>query len=441
MLKKPIRVALKIILILVLVILVSVLIFASPMIWNRLSIYPKLEKERKELHAKFKKPTDHIKQTDYKGVLHAHSYWSHDSRGVIKEILPAAKKAKLDFLFLSDHARSKLDTFPRGYKGVYDGLIIEAGTESSTGLMISPMNKVVLDWNQPEDQLIKKVVDSGGLVLYVHTEKPHRWTNPDYQAMEIYNIHTDLLDNNDGMVPLILNAAINGKEYGHWAMREIYDEQTVIMARWDSINKTQRIVGMAASDAHNNQNIRARYNKDGMVEWIGPNADLLATVKPGWKEKFLLSEPDEAGWAYKFDVDTYFLSFNFVNTHVFCDNFSNVNIKDNLEAGHVFIAFENLADAKGFQYFSVDDQNEVNAIMGDSISVRSVHKLKAISPFPVQFKLVKDGEVIDKIDDVYSYEFDSKNKKGNYRIEARLKFGEEYIPWIYTNPIYIANQP
>jgi len=437
MLKKTFRILLKIILSILLIAIVSALIYSSPMIWNRISVYPKLEKERQELISRYKKPVDHIKQTDYKGVFHSHSYWSHDSRGVLKEILPAAKKAELDFLFLSDHARSKLDTFPRGYKGIYDGLIIEPGTESSTGLMVSPMDTVVLDWGQPKDQLIKSVVDSGGLVLYVHTEEPHKWANPDYQAMEIYNIHTDFLDGEDDMLPIILNTAINGKNYGHWTLREIFDQQTVILSRWDSINGFQKIVGMAASDAHNNQGVKARYTKDGMVEWIGPNADLLATVEPGWKERLLLSEPDEAGWAFKFEVDPYFISFNYVNTHVFCDNFSNVNIKDNLVAGHAFIAFENLADAKGFQYFSVDKQQEVNAIMGDSISVNSLGKLKAVSPLPVQFKLVQNGKVIDVLENSYSYEFDPDHKSGNYRLEAYLTFDDEQIPWIYTNPIYV----
>lgn len=436
MLKKVIRISAKIILSLLIIMVVSALIYASPWLWRKFWVYPKLEKERSELRLKYIEPTQYIKQTDYKGVLHAHSYWSHDSRGVIEEILPAAKKAELDFLFLSDHTRSKMDSFPRGYAGVYDGIIIEPGTENQ-GLMVTPLKKDIIDWSQPKSHIIRNVVDAGGLVLYVHTEEKHQWNNPDYQAMEIYNIHTDLIDEEDGIMPFVLNAAINGKKYGHWAIREIYDDQTVIMKRWDSINKFQRIVGMAASDAHNNNNIRARYNKEGLVEWIGPNADLLATVKPGWKEKLLLSEPDEIGWAFKFETDTYFLSFNYVNTHVFCDTLSNINIKDNLIAGHAFIAFENLANAKGFQYFSTDSNENVNAILGDSISVKSVGKLQAISPFPVQFKLIKDGVVVDTIDDKYSYEFNPEGKPGNYRLEARLKFKKDKLLWVIANPIYL----
>jgi hypothetical protein len=395
-----------------------------------------LDKTRSEIHAKYKKPNQYIKQTDYKGVLHSHTYWSHDSRGILKEILPAAKKAELEFIFLSDHAHSQLDSFPRGYHGIYDNIIIESGTEKS-GLMVSPMQPVILNWDQPKDSLIKHITQSGGLVLYVHTEEKHEWDNPDYQAMEIYNIHTDFLDKEDDMLPLLVNSAISGNKYRHWLMRSIFDEQKIILARWDSINQFRKVVGMAAVDAHNNQNIRARYTEDGMVEWVGPNADRISLVKPGWKEKLLLSEPDPGGWNFKFEIDTYFHSFNFVNTHVFCDDFSNIEIKDNLIAGHAFIAFESLANAKGFQYFSTNTEQVVNAIMGDSISVGSVNSLKAVSPFPVQYKLLKNGEVIEELNNVYSYEYKKEIIPGNYRLEAYLDFNGEQIPWVYTNPIYI----
>lgn len=433
---KIIRVFFKFVLILLIIGFISALIYAAPSIWRSVHTYPKLDKIKSEIEATYKKPFDFIKQTDYKGVLHSHSYWSHDSRGIIEEILPAAKKAELDFIFLSDHAHAQLDSFPRGYHGVYDNIIIESGTEKS-GLMVSPMKPTILDWDQPKDSLIKQVTDSEGLVLYVHTEEKHDWANPDYQAMEIYNIHTDFIDEGDDLLPFVVNSIINGYTYKHWGMREIFDEQTVILARWDSINQFKRTVGMAAVDAHNNQNIRARYTANGMVEWVGPNAKQVSLVKPGWKEKLLLSEPDVGGWGFKFELDTYFHSFNFVNTHVFCDTFSNVNIKDNLVAGHAFIAFESLANAKGFQYFSSDANNELNAILGDSISVNSINKLKAVSPFPVQFKLIKDGEVIDVVEDSYSYKFNPNHQPGNYRIEAYLNFDGVETPWIYTNPIYV----
>jgi hypothetical protein len=287
------RIFFKIISGLLILLFIVLLIFTGPSLKKRWITYPRLEKQRRALWEKYKEPEKIIDLKEYKGILHAHTYWSHDSRGILEEILPAAKKAKLDFLFFSDHPHGKLDTFPRSYHGVYDGIIIEPGTESSDGLMVCPMDSVILDWSKGQDSIIKEVVNMGGLALYVHTEKPHNWSNPDYQAMEIYNIHTDMLDG-EKLEPLIINFAVNGKKYRHWCFRELYDEQTEILANWDSLNKKRKIVGMAAVDAHNNQNIRARYLDNDRIEWVGPNAETISVKKPGIFEKLLFGKPDSS---------------------------------------------------------------------------------------------------------------------------------------------------
>ena len=110
----------RIILGLILLIVLIPLVVSAPYWWNNWATYPQLEKERAELWTKYRKPRKFIEQNEYKGVFHMHSYWSHDSRGRLNEILPAAKKAEYDFLFFSDHPHGKLDTFPRSYQGVYD---------------------------------------------------------------------------------------------------------------------------------------------------------------------------------------------------------------------------------------------------------------------------------------------------------------------------------
>lgn len=428
---------LKILLAIIVVILLVLVFISSPYIWNYWVTYPNLEAERTELLSKYKKPKNYIKQNEYKGVFHMHSYWSHDSRGTLEQILPAAKKAGYNFLFFSDHPHGKQDTFPRSYRGIYDDIIFEPGTENSNGFMVSPMDSAVLDWSKGDSTVIHEVIKNNGLALYVHTEKPHDWDNLDYQGMEIYNIHSDFLDGNDGLFSILLNLIFNGSKYHHWVFREIYDEQTEILNNWDYINKKRRIVGMAGVDAHNNQSYRARYTNDGKVEWIGPNAKTIEIVEPGIKEHILLDDPDSNGWAFSFEVDPYVISFNHVANHVFSDTLTNVGIKNNLVSGHAFISLQSLAKADGFQFFTVDYFDEVNSIMGDSISVDSVNKLKAVSPFPVKFQLVKDGEIIHQVDSVYDYQFELNNIHGNYRIVAKLFIDDEWVSWVFTNPIYI----
>ncbi len=422
---------------LVLILTVILIVISTPYLWKHWVTYPGFERERNELLTRYKEPQKFITHNEYKGEFHLHSYWSHDSRGKLNEILPAAKKAGFSFLFFSDHPHSKRDSFPRSYSGVYDGIIFEPGTESSNGLMVTPLDTTVLDWSKGDSAITSEVVNNNGLVLYVHTEREHDWNNPDYQAMEIYNIHTDFLDGNDGLFSIALNLVFNKSRYRTWVLREIYDEQTEILSHWDELNKHRRIVGMAAVDAHNNNNFRARYLDDGKVEWVGPNAETIDIVEPGLTEKILLGETDENGWAFKWELDPYFSSFNFVVNHVFSDTLTNYGIKNNLVAGHAFISFQSLANADGFQFFSVNEKNNVSAILGDSISVESVSKLKAVSPFPVKFQLLKDGEELDSIDNTYDYQYEINNTTVNYRIVAKLYLDDEWVSWVFTNPIYI----
>lgn len=420
----------------VLFLVLLVFVLARPL-WNRYVVYPQLEAERTALWRKYKKPAKQIPLKDYKGVLHSHTYRSHDSRGVLPEILPAAQQAKLNFIFLADHRISDQDTFPRGIHGTFEGIVIESGTESpGASMMVNPLKSTILDWTQDRNQLIRNVVKEGGMAFYLHSEDDHDWGNPDYQGMEIYNIHTDLIDEKNPLA-FLFNGMVNSGAYRHWSYRELFNEQTKILALWDSLNSHRRIVGMAAVDAHNNQSIRARYLPDGQVEWVGSNSKTIAVNKPGWKEKLLLGKPDVAGWAFKMELDTYFHSFNFDNTHIFSDTLSSRALKNQLVNGHAYISFESLAEADGFQFFSTDATGSFNAMMGDSVPREKAVRLQAVSPFPVRFELFKDGKLIDSKDNTYTYSYAMKGRKGNYRVVARLLLRKEWLPWVYTNPIYV----
>ncbi|MDZ7608142.1 MAG: hypothetical protein U5K79_21760 [Cyclobacteriaceae bacterium] len=435
-LKRILRITKYIFVIVVVLLFALILILFSPALWRHWITYPQLEKARTAWWAERKVPEQYIQMMENKGVLHAHTYWSHDSRGTLPEILEAAKAAELDFIFFSDHAHGKLDTFPRSYHGVFDGIIMEAGTESSNGLMVNPFDSVVLDWNKEMPELIEQVTGNNGFVAYVHTEKEHPWDNPHYQAMEIYNVHTDILDESS-ILPIVINNTVNGGKYMHWCFREFYDDQTAILANWDNLNKTRRIVGIGAADAHNNQSFRARYTDDGQVEWVGSNAKTISIKNPGLLDKILLGEPDKNGWAFRWELDPYFASFNAINNHVYCDTFSNVNIKENIIKGHLFIAFENLGNADGFQYFSMDKLDKLTAIPGDSVSVAGAVTLKAVSPLPVVFRLYDSGVLIEESQRGYEYEYKCAGRPGNYRVVAVTELNGRITPWIFSNPIYV----
>jgi hypothetical protein len=406
-----------------------------PGIWHRLFTYPRYEKEVAELAKLRREPTSQINLSTFRGAMHVHSYLSHDSRGTLVDLVSAAKKVGLDFIFLTDHPRGDIDTLPKGFRGFHDGVLIEPGTEKQ-GFCAWPLGPAIIDWRLQKDSIAKQVVSHGGLLYYAHSEEPHDWNNPDFQGMEIYNFHTDTKDQSP--LPILFDAFINGKIYRQWVLRQFFNPQTPIIEHWDKLNTSRKIVGFAAIDAHENQNLRARYLSDGRIQWVGNNAKNIDTMEVKFWNKWLFSAPDQSGWVFKFLVDTYESGFNYITNYVMADSLSTASIGKNIKQGHLFIAFKSLGDAKGFQFYGMDKKGHVSGILGDSIRLDQVKSLKALSPLPGRFKLIHNGKTI-KTSKEKSYEFVSGEfiEKGTYRIEVELELQGKFIPWIYTNSIVI----
>jgi len=63
--------------------------------------------------------------------------------------------------------------------------------------------------------------------------------------------------------------------------------------------------------------------------------------------------------------------------------------------------------------------------------------LRAASPNRVRFRLVADGEVIDT-QEGREFEY-TVPYPGKYRLEAELLILDEWVPWVYTNPIIVGS--
>ncbi len=366
--------------------------------------------------------------------MHLHSYLSHDSEGTLNDLIPAAKNNGIEFIFLTDHPNYQLDTFPRGYNGYYDGVLIEPGSEKH-GFVTWPLDSMVIDLKTNPDTIAKNVVENGGLVFFSHTEQHRNWGNPFYQGMEIYNFHTDTKD--ETMAPQIFNFLVNGNKYRIWALRQMFDEQTRILARWDSLNMNRKMVGFSAVDTHENQNIRARYIPDGRVEWLGPNCNPIDTVGVSFLNRWMFSEPDENGWIFKWLIDTYNEGFDYITNYVFADTLSSISLAKHIKQGHLYTAFKTLGDAKGFNFYAQNTRREITGIMGNSVQISNTKSLHAVTPLPGQYRLIHNGKTV-KISDIDGYEFNWTDplEKGFYRVEVHVSINGKYVPWIYSNPIY-----
>lgn len=417
------------------ILLLLVTWLVSPSLWKRWVTYPQLDKKVAAFQKLRRETPGYPDKNLYEGHFHLHSYWSHDSEALLSDIIPAAKKHNVEFLFLSDHPRNAADHFPRGYQGYYDGVLIEPGSERK-GLNVWPLRPDTLNWHLDADTIVKYVVENGGLVIYSHTEEPHSWDNPWYQGMEIYNFHTDTKD--ESYRPVITNFFINGNKFRRWAYREIFDEQTNILKLWDEINLKRKVVGVGAIDTHENQNFRARQLPDGRIQWLGPNAKPIDTVSVSWKNRWLFKEPDASGWVFKLMIDTYEAGFHYISNYLFADTLSVPSIVDGFNRGNLFTAFKSLGDARGFMFHSLTHAGNIAAIMGDSIRVTDISKLEAIAPLPGEFRLIHNGTEVAKSEKgVYEYRYEGALTPGVWRMEVHTEVTGKLTPWIYSNPIYL----
>jgi hypothetical protein len=419
------------------VLLVAFLVLFTRPLWRHFVTYPKYQKQLEAFQLKKKEVSPISGLKTFRGVLHLHSYWSHDSKGTIQELVSAAKLRNIDFILLTDHPHGNQDTFPRGYKGMYDGVLVEPGSEKQ-GFDAWPLDTTIVDWKVDKDTVAKNLVQNGGIVFYAHTEEPHNWANPWYQGMEIYNFHT-VVKGKKSTLPILTDFIINGPKYRAWAYNSIFERQTAILARWDSLNRQRKIVGFSAVDEHENINFRARYLKDGRVQWMGINTKPMDTVKVSFWNRWMFQEPDPSGWIFRWMiVNTYETSFNNSVNYLYADTLTVPNIANHLLQGHHFTAFQFLADATGFCYYGEGVDGKLAGMMGDSIKMADLSKLVAVSPYPGRFTLVKDGKTVNvSADEKYQYSFDNSLQKGAYRLEVEIKPGDKRLPWIYTNPIYV----
>ena len=130
-------------------------------------------------------------------------------------------------------------------------------------------------------------------------------------------------------------------------------------------------------------------------------------------------------------MDPYERTARFVNTHVLARSLSEPTILDGLRAGRVFIGFDMIASSTGFQWFASDGTNQ--AVMGESAPLTPATRLGAKSPLPCRFIIVQNGST------VYEAEGRALDWKppgpGKYRVEADLKILDEWVPWVYGNPL------
>lgn len=407
-------------------------------IYNRYYHFPKVAAAWDAIRAERVEPSLDDGWTEYRGICHSHSEFSHDSVVPFPKILEAAHEADISFLCMSDHCVDGKADYSLQLNGLYLDILFVPGFEMSGGFMPWGLPyDTVLDCGEEPEVLAEKIADLGGSLFIAHSEEERNWELPQISGMEIYNIHTDFKDENlSEFAPDILFSL--GK-YPDQVMRQIFDRQTDILALWDDLNQDRLMVGIAANDAHENTGYQGYYTEHDTFLLTLTNDALAAELQLNAVTRTLLRlafgplEPGER--LFRIDLDPYPRSLRFVNNHVLAEDLTEQEIVGALSKGRSFIAFDMIADARGFVFFADDGTRKY--VMGEEAPMQEGLTLRAASPNRVRFRLVADGEVIDT-QEGREYEY-TVPYPGKYRLEAELLILDEWIPWVYTNPITVGS--
>lgn len=322
---------------------------------------------------------------DFKGVIHCHSKYSHDSHGTKKEIIQAAKRTGMNFLIMTDHPSPK--AIPRGIKGWHDGILFLVGAELSQGGwgMLALDIRQYIEQEQPTQPLIEEIKGQDGLAFVGHMEGVKSWHFEGYDGLEIYNLHADL--DGDHRFPMVLKAL--------FLPPNIFYASSVgrpgkNLAKWDELTRERKVVAIAGNDAH--ANVKLFF---GVAGTVGPYEQV----------------------------------FKIVSTHILAKELNQQALREALRQGHCFISMDIFGDGTGFMFLAQDGQRQV--IMGDDIGWSSGLELLAYSPGRGRIKLFKSGRPVHQVEgQLLDYRVPAP---GVYRVEVYQK-GRF---WLSSNPIYV----
>jgi hypothetical protein len=345
---------------------------------------------------------------EYRGVMHVHSFLGGHSEGTFQEIIKAALENELQFVVMTEHVESFIDTSAMTLKGTYGGVLFVNGNEveSADGnrLLVIPGDASL----QTADKLSAAQITANGrshgalsFLAYAYergTEQNH------YDGIEVYNVFTNARKINRFIA--FFDALWSQRTYPALLFANYYHRPDEEISRWDELLKQSKLVATAGNDSH---------------------ANIGLTVNDSSGKKVL-----------GFKLDPYEVSFHLVRVHVLIPSgkaLDSANLLQALKAGHCFIGFDLFGDTSGFRFESINPAG----IQGDEVAFQKDLRLRVNLPVAGRIVVFKDGVALLDEAGITNKEF-SVGEKGVYRVEAYLPqlgrpVGDQ--PWIISNPIYV----
>lgn len=384
---------------------------------------------------------------DVKAILHAHAEDSAHTGGTRPELLAAAKRTGVQIILLTDHVRPPKDFINDSWRGIRDGVLFIPGAESE-GFLAYPQQSIIQAHTnksfKTRDDYIGLVKTGGGNIFLSHVEEKDDWATDKLDGLEIYNHHTDFMDENEFL--FFLRGALTNPErlkqleqliaeFPQEVFGVSQDYLAQIIAKWDRDLLTHRLTGVSANDCHHNQVFTVKVVSSNAIEInvIGdPPRQITTEQQPRLAEILKGRQPGDL--IGKLDFDPYDNSLRYVTTHLLLRTVDEPAVRQALQQSHAYVAHDWLCDPTGFAFVAERKGKRV-AVLGDELPWQKDLQLRLATPVAGTIKLYRNGKLLQEaLADKLTVPVADP---GAYRAEIWLEIDGEQRPWIYANPIRI----
>ncbi|MCA8958232.1 MAG: hypothetical protein KDC87_19300 [Planctomycetes bacterium] len=285
---------------------------------------------------------------DLRGVVHCHSFRSHDSKGTIAEIGAACAATGMDFLVMTDHPSPY--SVSRGRRGMVGDTLFLVGAELRAPggtLLAFPLRHYVRRHATLQGYL-DDIHAQGGLAFVCHAERFDAWDavgKPGgIDGVELHNLHAaarraDKL----GVIGRTLATPLRHL----FALLARPDPD--VLARFDAV-AGHPIPVVGGNDAHAN------------IRLLG-----------------------DLGWV----IGTYEEVFRVMSTHVLAERLDQPSLVAAIRAGRTYLSIDLWRDGSGFGFWA-EDRHGVHE-MGATVGTDA--RLRVRSPAVAEIRLLRAGKL------------------------------------------------
>ena len=319
--------------------------------------------------------------TEYKGVVHVHSFLGGHSSGTFAEIISAAQANQLQFVIMTEHTEKDFDTAAMTLQGMHGGVLFINGNEVSA------------------ENGDRSLVLPGDVSIAAYPEEFKNWDAARINGVEVYNVFTNARRINP--VVAFFDVLWSQRSYPDLIFALYLQRSDESLKKWDQALARARLTATAGNDAHANIGVSLKDSSGKTLLGI--------------------------------QLDPYATSFRLVRLHVLIEQGKTLDANSLMEAvraGHCFIGFDVLGDTSGFVF-----EAENGKIQGDEIPLKPETRLRVRSPVPARIVILKNGATWVDENGIASKEV-AITEPGVYRTEVSLpQLGN--LPWIISNPVYV----